>query len=127
MPDKIFKYKKATITVRAKRGSDVIDNPRIGYELIQSLCNKLNIDRKTKIESSDLNDLVWAKVTWFSNLLICSSIKGDLGFPWPEEYLSTPETRFKAYEDLMNGDPELIELWAIAYNEANMETISPEE
>jgi len=127
MPDKTFKYKKATITVRAKRGSDVIDNPRIGYELIQSLCNKLNIGRKTKIEPSDLNDLAWTKVTWFSNLIICSSIKGDLGFPWPEECLSTPETRFQAYEDLMNSDPELVELWAVAYNEANLKVISPEE
>jgi len=127
MPDKTFKYKKATITVRAKRGSDVFSYPYMIDTLINLLSDKLNAGRKTKIKRTDINDTMWMQVSWFAYVILCSSVDGDLGFVWPDWQLSTGEEIYQAYEDLMNGDPELVELWITAYREANLEAISPEE
>ena len=127
MPDKTFKYKKATITVRAKRGSDVFSYPYMIDALIKLLSEKLNVGRKAKIKRTDINDTMWMQVSWFAYVILCSSVDGDLGFVWPDWQLSNNEDIYQAYENLMDGDPELVELWITAYREANLEVISPEE
>ena len=121
MPNDKFKYEKATVTIRAKRGSDELDSPWILHDLLQLMTGK------SEINVDDISDREWTRLEWFTNILLCSKVKGNLGFPWPDYQTATTEEILAAYEQLMSGDPVLVRTWQHAFRRANLEVVNPED
>jgi len=122
MPNDKFKYEKATVTIRAKRGSDELDFPWILHDLVQMMV----AEQKLK-DADDLPLLEWGKVSWFVDILLRSEIKGKLGFVWPDYKVAATEEIYKAYQSLMKGSPELVKAWKNASRRANLEIVDPED
>ncbi len=122
MPNDKFKYGKATITIRAKRGSDELDSPWLLRDLLEVAAGQQKISN-----IKDLHDSVWGKIGWFVDILLCSEVKGDLGFPWPNYLEATTEELFAAYECLMLGDSKLVKSWRDVRQRANLDIASPED
>jgi hypothetical protein len=121
MPDATFKHNGATVTVRAKRGSDVLDTPLIAGSIVRRISEEHDYD------VNEFPVMIWRRIEWFVGMLLRSTIDGDLGFPWVDSTVFDDDEVYDCYNALMESDGQLVTLWRKASQESDLEITSPEE
>ncbi|NJL71458.1 MAG: hypothetical protein HC888_07480 [Candidatus Competibacteraceae bacterium] len=86
-------------------------------DLISNLAQHLEVPR------DQIPTLEWLSADWFAKIFLRSTVKGDLGFPWPTSY--NDQEVLSAYLSLMNGDYGLVEAWRDADRQSNLEVVDP--
>lgn len=120
MPNSIFKYKDATITVREALGRDEVDSYNAFLELVEHIC---------KQEKHDINQVpshILYRARWTAEIILRSTVEGDLGFPFPTNI--SDRDAIKAFHDnLMNAPAKLANQWDKAERDSDFETPDPKE
>lgn len=120
MPDVTFEWNKAKITVREEIGRDEwrIQYVRGDVQRAYALAKGKKQDALTQWERIDCNE--------FALILLRSSVKGSLGYPWPDYEASTAEQLYAAFEQWTKSPCELIKTWYKAINDSDFKTPDPE-
>ena len=122
MPDVTFEYGEAKITVREQTGRDLLTKPYVLNEIQLAMAEGKGIDR------DKLSNWEFADCIEFVPFLMRSTVNGDIGFTWPDDYETSSHAElYLALMKFMSSPRKLIEQWIDALERADMEKPDPEE